>query len=699
MAVFVFAHEEPWFTDRDDGTIIHLFPSGGLIDQIAGTICPSPRIRFEQNVTLGECDAFEDGDTIEIVCPGAGTFSFGDFQIDIVGGLPDDFGFIDGSISRFDDRLTLFLNEFTPSRVGESINLIGEHFSRPVKGFITKYEFRNNESLGTSNGSASQTFTISGSKILLPTKGTPIVFVGGARFSVVDDLSTAGPTDSVFEYDETTGTVTFGDGTNGAIPENGKEIVLRITIRNGGGQWKFIKIVKQPENFKSLANVKSIKDKVFYIQTGIAAADAGQMTTVNSELNVHRSASIGLETGALLAERYVWSAFHGAEFTSSGGTIQLSNTGLTTAFVEPKVLSPSTDHATHTLHTVDSGATYPSFRQEVKQTATKNFLVSSEQVAGQTLNPSQVSRYVAFTKMQGGIITGPKTYRDIMHVYPIVHVVEVIRHGVEFRKHLGGLVFDPTIFVPLPAYWIFVSCWVPHTGVSVNFLHNKFGGVIDSDLQSISEGAFLPIVNDRIRFMKSIADITGGTEAEPLHPAPQTIFPGSTIDFRGYTIPEVAPFNAGNRNNTQYAGGSFVRFVLGDSTRHPEWATMTYGNTLSVPDKAYQSHIGLPLADFDTVFTATQRTQVTSVNNVYFANMGVLKPGAVQDDGFGTPFSSPRCNVIGPTAVLVPTIFDATFLYMAFQGYTPTLLAECAPFADSFVVKRPPLSAPADTAV
>ena len=299
------------------------------------------------------------------MCPGAGTITRGSFKLSInpATPLPDDHSFSSGSISRLDDRLVMYVEEFTPSRVGEDTALVGIQKFDPAKTFITRYDFVNTESLGTSSGSASQTFTVSGSEILLPTKGTPIVFVGGingAKWTVVSDLSIVNATDAVFEYNAATGTVTFGDGINGAIPPNGDEIVLRITIRNGGGQWTFIGIVEAPKDTKNIGGVKSIRDKTFYVQTGIALTDASKMTDIVATLNfVEQSSYFGSVSPAnLMSTTRRYNLQYGGDVDATGGTIVLAFTS-GTGFV--KEIVPSVSSSLIRL-IVDTGIVYPSFK-------------------------------------------------------------------------------------------------------------------------------------------------------------------------------------------------------------------------------------------------------------------------------------------------------------------------------------------------
>jgi alpha-N-arabinofuranosidase len=63
---------------------------------------------------------------------------------------------------------------------------------------------------------------------------TPDVKVGGIPWSEVPDFSLAGPTDRVYVLDRSTGTVTFGDGTHGAIPPRAQTVTASYTFEHHG---------------------------------------------------------------------------------------------------------------------------------------------------------------------------------------------------------------------------------------------------------------------------------------------------------------------------------------------------------------------------------------------------------------------------------------------------------------------------------
>jgi alpha-L-arabinofuranosidase len=63
---------------------------------------------------------------------------------------------------------------------------------------------------------------------------SPVVEVGGVPWRAVGDLSSAGPADRVYVLDRGTGTVTFGDGTHGAIPPRAQAVTASYTFEHEG---------------------------------------------------------------------------------------------------------------------------------------------------------------------------------------------------------------------------------------------------------------------------------------------------------------------------------------------------------------------------------------------------------------------------------------------------------------------------------
>jgi hypothetical protein len=297
---------EAWFIDKDDDTVFHI----GV-----PTLEGQP-LTYTQSIGFGNCSS-----TI-------GTLSF-------VDDLPADFyAGNSGSISRFPDRLTLFIEESTPSRV--SLPPVGNVRLDADQTYISRYDFINTETLGVSSGLSSQTFPLS--TIDIPTLGTPIITVSGEPWIVVTSLSSASSTDKKVQYNPVIGVVTFGDDVHGAIPPTGAILVIKITIRNGGGQWKFIGINQSYDPGYNIGTVKSVRDKVYYSKTKIIAADISKITDVTSFLNFfHNDPTQAPFSGA---NEVTYSVCLGGSATATGGESSGFNTGFTDFFTSPSSPRP-----------------------------------------------------------------------------------------------------------------------------------------------------------------------------------------------------------------------------------------------------------------------------------------------------------------------------------------------------------------------
>jgi len=86
------------------------------------------------------------------------------------------------------------------------------------------------EQVGTSNGTASQIFTMGYSPVISnDAKNTVKVLVGTTLYTEVLTFSGVGNTETVFLVDYTNGTITFGNNVNGAIPPNTEDIFVTYT--------------------------------------------------------------------------------------------------------------------------------------------------------------------------------------------------------------------------------------------------------------------------------------------------------------------------------------------------------------------------------------------------------------------------------------------------------------------------------------
>ena len=83
------------------------------------------------------------------------------------------------------------------------------------------------EHVGTSDGLANQVFSVAFPPVIAEDSNNPVqVLVGVTEWAEVDSFAGASNTDEVFVVDYELGTVTFGNGVNGAIPALGEEIYV-----------------------------------------------------------------------------------------------------------------------------------------------------------------------------------------------------------------------------------------------------------------------------------------------------------------------------------------------------------------------------------------------------------------------------------------------------------------------------------------
>lgn len=107
------------------------------------------------------------------------------------------------------------LNYVTTLKFWEYFNLFAKVPQRSVGSSPT------NEAVGTSDGSADQTFYLDQENII---QDTETIYVDGTAWTRVDDFSGSGAADTHYTLDYTEGLITFGDDTNGKIPPNTKAI-------------------------------------------------------------------------------------------------------------------------------------------------------------------------------------------------------------------------------------------------------------------------------------------------------------------------------------------------------------------------------------------------------------------------------------------------------------------------------------------
>jgi hypothetical protein len=92
------------------------------------------------------------------------------------------------------------------------------------------------------------------------------VVVDGTRWLEVTKLAEAGPRDKAYAVDFETGTITFGDGVHGRVPDAGSSIEIVLRYRTGGGSYQ----VKAPPG-----TVVRVKVRAAYLPAALALLAAG----------------------------------------------------------------------------------------------------------------------------------------------------------------------------------------------------------------------------------------------------------------------------------------------------------------------------------------------------------------------------------------------------------------------------------------
>lgn len=112
------------------------------------------------------------------------------------------------------------------------------------------------DSAAVSDGSAGQTFV---AKYPPVAPGTAHVFVNGQEWTATQDLHTAPASAKVFTLDPTSGQITFGDGTNGAIPPAGSVVTISYTSGPHPGFDAFYAAMKRANpNIQVCAGLSSV---------------------------------------------------------------------------------------------------------------------------------------------------------------------------------------------------------------------------------------------------------------------------------------------------------------------------------------------------------------------------------------------------------------------------------------------------------
>lgn len=603
-----------WFTDIDDGTMVRISP---IDRQVFGFTVVPGSIRLYQNVVPYECHQIEYEQ--EPIVTNIGTININGFKLEI-DNMPADFSTdvsSDCSLARLPDRLVLYVYETTPTRQDLPATLVAsstgdvKHQQGPLGGFITRYEFVNVEEIGTTSASANQTYS-AGSDIELPTKGTPTIYLGELgknKWTVVENFSESGPNSKVFTYNKEDGKVTFGNGVNGAIPPAGKKVILRISIRNSGGKWKYNGIVvPKATDPRSLGLLKSIRKKLFYGSTKIAGADAAVVTEVESTLNVIEQQHIGLDGSTLMGVRRAWSLAYGGEVKITSGPGNVKSTTIGKAFVVERGETIEEDDPERDKKFI---AWEGAFGQEVTGTLPNQtpdmedqeiaFFAGNnarEGLGGFDGNSGQ-DYNAQTTPAELGFFTSPEVYKAVFKVLPIFWITEEIGIVDEITSTQQIGVNPATIEVTLEGYQ------------PSEYYHAEMGFHPDPNQFDDDDHLYVEDIN-RTLAITAIANEEGTIE-EPVFDDEQI----TDENASGRTKQTIAsPGNHWTVFAWPSVQFSFIYENQSDNTEHPEWFKLTMACSSKYPD--YETHIfGEPLPDFVINWTVVQGTKTTyTVTNV-----------------------------------------------------------------------------------
>lgn len=165
--------------------------------------------------------------------------------------------FSDVVINRNEPQLKLFASTAPTVEVGTASNPIvfsgviaGEEFQHPDNPFFLfndkgtvldstdarEVNFKIlaleqvSETVGTSDGSTNQTFTVAFTPVINEEVNYPLVTtVGGVIWTRVDSLAGFGASDEIYTFNFTTGTITFGDNITGKVPPISNVILITYT--------------------------------------------------------------------------------------------------------------------------------------------------------------------------------------------------------------------------------------------------------------------------------------------------------------------------------------------------------------------------------------------------------------------------------------------------------------------------------------
>lgn len=111
--------------------------------------------------------------------------------------------------------------------------------NQPVVGYADR-----TAAAADSSGEAKQSFYVAYPPV---SAGSQTVYVGGQAWTEVSSLADAGPTDDVYTVDDSTGKITFGDGTHGAIPASGAQVTASYISGQHDGFLEYYQEMKKAD--------------------------------------------------------------------------------------------------------------------------------------------------------------------------------------------------------------------------------------------------------------------------------------------------------------------------------------------------------------------------------------------------------------------------------------------------------------------
>jgi len=168
------------------------------------------------------------------------------------------------------------------------------------------------EILGTSDGSPDQSFIVALFPVIDGDDSNPItVEVDGTEWTRTSTFTGQSPTDEVYTFDADTGTVTFGNGSLGKIPDSGDEITISYTPSDLEHGSEFVT--------RSYLGVRSNG----VIANTVTITNESEVSDDTTHVTVRRQNLTGVTSVVLASDPGGTNYFPGGSFNSGTGEITL----------------------------------------------------------------------------------------------------------------------------------------------------------------------------------------------------------------------------------------------------------------------------------------------------------------------------------------------------------------------------------------